>query len=158
MRAGINKFFRSFFLINDTPHKVAAGAALGVFLGILPGEGLLATIILSSLFRFNRLAATAGVLAVNMWSTVLILPLAAMTGGTIFGVSPNSLTQSFHQSYQLGWQSFVTRIFLLDIALPLLVGFFLVTGAIALISYLAIRIILKHYKPQNSEHLLENSI
>ena len=81
---------RKFFLINDTPHKVAGGAALGTFLGIVPGEGVLITLLLSSLTRLNRLAALAGVGATNMWTTVLTLPVAAFFGGWIFRIDPHN--------------------------------------------------------------------
>ncbi len=85
MNERIKIFFKKFFLINDTPHKIAAGAALGIFLGIVPGEGVMTTLVLASLFRFNRAAALIGVLATNMWTTLAVLPLAAGVGSFLFG-------------------------------------------------------------------------
>ena len=58
---------KKFFLIDDTPHKIAGGFALGVFWGIMPGEGVATTLITAVLLRLNRLSATAGVAMSNMW-------------------------------------------------------------------------------------------
>lgn len=135
MRAKFKRFIDKFFLINDTPHKIAAGAALGIFLGIVPGEGVLTTILFSSLFKLNRLAAIIGVGATNMWTTVLLLPFAAAAGGLLFGVSPDYLISQFNQTYHLGLKFFLSKIILLDILLPLVTGFFIVAGAIALVFY-----------------------
>ena len=142
----IKKFFYQFFLINDTPHKVAGGAALGIFLGTTPGEGLLATLIFASLFRLNRLAATAGVLATNMWMTVAVLPLAAGTGAFIFKTNPQDLINNFHTTYNLGMKFFLSKIILLDLVLPLATGFIIVAGIIAMAFYLLIYFSLKYKK------------
>lgn len=154
MKDRFKKFLKGFFLINDEPHKVAGGAALGIFLGIIPGEGVLSTLVLASLFRLNRLAATAGVLAVNMWSTVLILPPAAFVGAIIFGENFESLENTFRNNYHLGWRFFISKAIFFDLTLPLIVGFILVAGAISLGFYFIIysllkkkRIILTKIKP-----------
>ena len=102
----IKKYLKQFFLIDDTPHKVAAGFALGIFWGIMPGEGVGTTLITATILRFNRLSATAGVLASNMWSTIVVLPLAAIFGGLMFGVSPDYLTSNFKDTYDLGFRYF----------------------------------------------------
>ncbi|MCI0471033.1 MAG: DUF2062 domain-containing protein [Candidatus Aminicenantes bacterium] len=129
------QYIRKFFLINDTPHKVAAGAALGIFLGIIPGEGFLATLALSSLFGLNRLAALAGVGAVNMWTTFLVFPPAAYVGGLIFRVKYEDLRASFENTTHLGFKYFLSKAVFFDLTLPLIVGFLIVAGAIALAVY-----------------------
>lgn len=131
----IKESLRKFFLIDDTPHKVAAGAALGVFFGIAPGEGVATTLVFASLFRFNRLAATVGVLAVNMWATILVLPLAAGVGAFISGESYENLANQFHSVNGDYFQLLRSKILFFDITLPLLAGFFIVAGAIALVVY-----------------------
>ena len=140
------EFIKKFFLIGDTPHKIAAGAALGIFLGIIPGEGVITTLIFASLFRFNRLAATAGVLASNMWATVLILPLAAATGGFLFHTNTQELIRNFHATYHLGLKYFLSKIIFLDLVLPLAIGFIFVAGAIALAFYFLLYYLLKYQK------------
>ncbi len=143
----IKKFFLRLLLINDTPHKVAAGFALGIFLGITPGEGFISTVILSSLFRLNRLSATAGVLATNMWSTFVVLPLAAGVGAFLFGKSQQSLLLEFHLSFdQIGFKVFFSKPAFFNLALPLLVGFLLVAVSISLLAYFLIRYLLYSQK------------
>ena len=142
----IKKFFKQFFLINDTPHKIAAGAALGIFLGIAPGEGVATSLVLASIFRLNRLAATAGVLATNMWTTILVLPLAATVGGFLFGKNSSELVEQFNRTYHLGFKFFLSKAILFDIALPLVVGFFVVSGVIALLFYMIIFFLIKLHR------------
>jgi uncharacterized protein (DUF2062 family) len=139
-------FLKHFFLIDDSPHKVAAGAALGIFLGIVPGEGVVSTLVLASLLHFNRLSATAGVFSTNMWGTVLVMPLAAFFGGKIFGVNPASLVENFNSTFELGLKYFFSKVIFLDLLLPLIVGFVIVSGAIALLFYFLLYYLLKYHK------------
>ena len=139
-------FLKKFFLIHDTPHKIAAGASLGIFLGIVPGEGVLATLILASIFRFNRLSATAGVLAFNMWATVLMLPFSAGVGAYIFKTNPQELINNFNLTYHLGLKYFFSKIIFLELVLPLIIGFIIVAGAISLAFYFLIYFLLKYKK------------
>jgi uncharacterized protein (DUF2062 family) len=150
----LRQFFRHFFLINDTPQKVAGGAALGIFLGIFPGEGLFSTLLLSSLFKFNRLSATAAVLAVNMWSTVVCLPLAAGVGSFLFAKNYDDLVNMFNGVSHL--DTFKEVFFFgLDIfsfsALPLLTGFVIVSVAISLGLYFLLLYLLKNHKVRFSQ-------
>lgn len=140
----IKNFFQKFFLINDTPHKIAAGFALGVFLGIIPGEGITSSIILSSFFGLNRLAATSGALATNMWSTVIILPFAAEIGTLISGENYQSLVEQFNTSHHLGYKFFLSKYVFFEIALPLAVGFIIVALTISLLAYLGVWFLMKN--------------
>jgi len=140
----IKNFVRKFFLINDTPHKIAGGFALGIFLGIIPGEGVTATIVLASLFGLNRLAATSGVLATNMWSTFVVLPLAGQIGAWIFRENYQSLIEQFDTTYHLGVKFLFSKYILFEIALPMAVGFVIVALAFSLLAYLIIWFLMKN--------------
>lgn len=156
MKKKIREYIKQFFLIDDTPHKIAAGAALGVFLGIVPGEGVLATIVLSSLFRFNRLAALAGVGASNMWSTLLVFPPAAAVGGWLFVINSEILRNNFSQTYNAGWKYFWGKAVFFDLTLPLIVGFLIVAGLVAIGFYAVILyLLIKKKHLQKDAHLLE---
>lgn len=139
----MKRFIKRFFLIDDTPHKIAAGAALGVFLGVAPGVGVAATVVLASIFRFNRVAAIAAVLATNTWSLVVVLPLAATVGGFLFGGKTAYLIEQFNHYYQLGYRVFLSKDILLDIAMPLAVGFVVVSGVSALFLYVLLLSLIK---------------
>lgn len=142
----IKNFITKFFLIDDTPHKIAAGFALGVFWGIMPGEGVGITLITASLLRFNRLSATSGVLASNMWTTFIILPLAATVGGFFFNVSPEFLIKSFNETFHLGFKYFFTETVIIKILTPFFVGFLVVSVLISVFFYLGIYFLLKYEK------------
>ena len=146
MNKKIRDFFKKFFLINDTPHKIAAGAALGIFLGIIPGEGVITTLVLASLFRFNRAAALVGVLATNMWTTLAVLPLAASVGSFLFGENYRTLIRDFNDTYHLGLKYFLSKAILFDVTLPLVAGFFIVAGSISLAFYFLLFYLLKTKK------------
>jgi len=134
---------------------VAAGAAVGVFLGIVPGEGVTASIVVALIFRLNRLAAIAGSLATNMWTTFLVLPPAAWIGGMIFGISYQDLIASFKATHSLGWKEIFSQVIFWNVALPLLVGFVVVAGLIAAGFYFAIYYYLKKYKIDLSSKIEE---
>jgi uncharacterized protein (DUF2062 family) len=160
MKKRIRDYIKRFFLIDDSPHKVAGGAALGIFLGIVPGEGVLATLFLSSLFRLNRLAALAGVGAVNMWTTVLVFPLAATAGSWIFGIDYATLRENFSQATDSGFRYFFGKAIFFDLTLPLMVGFLIVAGTISLAFYFGLLYFLVRKKRLRKDaHLLhkENS-
>ena len=142
----IKSFFLRFFLIDDTPHKIAAGAALGVFWGIMPGEGVGTTIITATIFRFNRFAATSGVLATNFWTTFFILPIAAIMGGFFFKINPAVLIEDFKNTYQLGIKYFFSESIFSSLIFPLLVGFLITSLAISLFVYVVLYFLLKYRK------------
>lgn len=146
MWAKIKNFIKKFFLIDDSPHKVAAGAALGIFMGVVPGEGVISTLLVATLFRFNRLSATAAIFATNMWSTVLVLPLAAITGGFLFRVNSQTLINSFHETYSLGLSYFFSKMILFELVLPLMVGYIISALTIALVFYFLLYFLLKYKK------------
>lgn len=154
MKKRIRDYIKQFFLIDDTPHKVAGGAALGIFLGIIPGEGVLSTLVLASIFRLNRLAALAGVLSVNMWTTFISLPIAAIVGGLIFRVDPQSLSKDFHKSLNLGWHYIFDWRILRETALPLLVGYIVLAGIFAALVYFGLLyLLIKKRKIRQKEHI-----
>ncbi|MDD5396756.1 MAG: DUF2062 domain-containing protein [Candidatus Moranbacteria bacterium] len=142
----IKSFFAHFFTLDDSAHNIAGGAALGIFLGILPGEGVATTLVLASVLKLNRASATAGIFATNMWSTFVALPLAAIVGGFFFGINPAQLSQEFNRTYHLGLKFFLSKAIFFDLALPLIVGYLLVSLAISLLFYFFIFLLLKYFK------------
>jgi uncharacterized protein (DUF2062 family) len=145
----IKNFFLHFFTLDDSPHNIAGGMALGVFLGILPGEGVATTLILAAIFKLNKASATAGVLATNMWGTVAAMPVATIIGGFIFNQSPSHLSAEFQATYQLGFKYFLSKIIFFELALPLITGFIAISAIIAAISYLSVYFLLKYKKVDN---------
>lgn len=142
----IKSFFASFFDLEDSAHNIAAGAALGVFFGIMPVEGITTTLVFVTLLGFNKPSALIGMLATNSWTTFALLPLAALTGGLLFNQTIASLYAQFDRTFQMGLKFFFSKAVLLDLALPLIVGYLIVALTIALLFYLFIYIFLKYFK------------
>jgi len=138
------RFLEKFFTLEDTPHKIAAGAAVGLFMGILPIESISSSLIITTIARFNRAAALISVAASNVWIMVAVLPLAALSGGTLFGTSPGELSNQFYQTYRCGWGYFFTKTSFYKLTLPLLVGYIIVGGIISLAFYFFLYAILKN--------------
>ncbi len=146
----IKKFFASFFTLEDSAHNIAAGAALGIFFGIMPVEGITTTLVFVTLLKFNKPSALIGMFATNSWTTFFLLPLAALTGGLLFNQSIASLYAQFGRTYQVGLRFFFSKAVLLDLALPLIVGYLIVSLAIAMLFYLFIYVFLKYFKVEKS--------
>ena len=140
------KNLKKFFLIDDSPHKVAAGAALGIFMGIAPGEGVMTTLFFSWIFRFNRLAALAGVATTNMWTSFFLLPVSATIGGFLFHKNIPALIQQFPQQYSLDYKYFFSKIIFFDLIIPVAVGLTIVAVVISLVCYFVLYFALKHKK------------
>ena len=65
-----------------------------------------------------------------------MFPLAAAAGCFMLGGNRTSLIDQFYQIYSLGFKFLFSKEILLDIMLPLSVGFVAVSGAIALFCYI----------------------
>jgi uncharacterized protein (DUF2062 family) len=135
-KAFLTKAWNTIAGIKDSPHKIALGVGIGLFLGVLPGTGVAASIVVSLIFRANKPAAVAGSLAVNTWINLVAFPLAATIGATITGVSMERMLaygQSLVQNFS--WANFFTPL-LRDVILGLLIGFMVIGLALGLVGYL----------------------
>ena len=142
----IKSIYAKIFLINDTPQKIALGLGLGVFLGILPGVGPVAALVLAGLFRVNRATAVLGSLATNTWLSLVTFILSIKVGSAIIGanwknVYHDALTfiKHFHS-----WDLF--KVSVLQVALPLAIGYLVVSFCLGLIAYLITLTILTNLK------------
>lgn len=136
-------FAQRFLTLDDTPHRIAIGASVGLFMGILPIESISASLITTAIFSLNHAAALIGVAAMNIWATIVVLPLAAIVGGNLFGASSAELADQFYQTYQSGWGYFFTKAAFLNLAAPLLVGYIIVSTIISVAFYFFMYSILK---------------
>lgn len=107
----IKGFFKSIYqkvvLIDDSPHKIAGGFALGVFLGILPGLGPIASVALAYPLRVNKAAALAGSLLTNSWFSVLTFAVALKVGSFLTGTDWHKIytdAKALVEHFQ--WQKF----------------------------------------------------
>ena len=74
--------------INASPHRVASGVAVGVWLGVFPTFGLAAPVayVLAWIFRFNKAGALAGSAIMNPVTSPFFWALSAMVGASFTGM------------------------------------------------------------------------
>ena len=79
--------------LKSSPHKVALGFALGVFLSFTPtfGVQVLLAVSLAALFRLNPISAAIGVQVTNAFTVLPIYALCHRIGADILGSNPMSL-------------------------------------------------------------------
>ncbi len=143
--------------INDSPHRIAAGFGIGVFLGVLPGLGVLTSILVAALFRVNRAAALAGSLVTNGWITLFTLMLALKTGAWITGTRWQeqyaAVKALYSQAKSLVMQKRYTDAVhevadpaLLQTFFPMLLGYFLISLMLGIIAYSIAITVINRYR------------
>lgn len=146
----IVRFFKTIYLklviINDTPQKIAQGFGLGVFLGVFPGAGPIAALVLSSLFKMNKASALLGSLLTNTWLSVVTFLLSAKIGALITGqdwqsikIGWNELLQNFH------WLD-ALKLSALEIAAPVMLGYLAISVIAGISAYFIVFIIVRIIK------------
>jgi uncharacterized protein (DUF2062 family) len=138
--------FKKFFLIDDSPAKIAGGAAVGLFMGIVPGEGVISTLVVTTILRLNRLAGTIGILFFNMWTTLLFLPLAAFVGSVLFHIQPGALIADFKFNYNTSFKNFFEYSIIFKLLIPLMVGYVISALIISLLFFFLLYFLLKYKK------------
>ena len=121
--------------IHDSTHRIALGAALGLFLGVLPGTGPIAAVAGAFLLRANKAAALAGSLLVNTWINVVTFPLALAIGAFLFRIEPGALAGDWAGlTRHFSWRYFVD-IVLRKTVVALFVGYLVIGLLLAVIGY-----------------------
>lgn len=129
--------------INDSPQRISLGLGLGVFLGLLPGTGPLASLGLAFLFRLNRIAALLGSILTNTWLSLAIFPLSIKVGSAIMGLEWQVAKQGVLALFNdFHWQE-LCKISALQVLLPVLIGYCVIGLGLALIAYLLALLVLK---------------
>ena len=73
--------------LDDDPHRIAGGLAVGIFVGCSPFFGFhtILALLLAFLFRLNKLAAVAGSWLVLPWIAPFLLGLSLLLGRWLLG-------------------------------------------------------------------------
>lgn len=89
-RAAVARWVETLLHIHDTPRRIAAAYALGVFFGFSPLLGLHTILALACALRLrlNRLAVLAGVYSNVPWIIAAYYTLATMFGAALLGEAP----------------------------------------------------------------------
>ncbi len=141
------------FRINDTPHRIALGLAVGIFLGILPGTGPIAALCAAFILRVNRASALIGSLLVNTWTNILTFLLAIKIGSVILKLDWQKVYTESLSIFQNFRFINLFKLPILKILYPALIGYLVISAIAAVIAYLISLIILKRIqlKKANNE-------
>lgn len=137
---------KRFFTINDTPQKIAAGLAIGVFLGLMPATGPIAAITLAVFFRVNRLSALIGSLATNTWLSIVTIIPAIKIGSAILDLKWNEVYSDWLIFLSNFNWSALFKISIYKIILPVFLGYVTIGLLLSVIAYTVTILILIHKK------------
>lgn len=144
---------RRVLALDDSPHAIALGAAVGIFFGLTPTVGLqtaeviVLAILTRRLFYFNRPAALALIYISNPVTVAPIYYLLYWVGGWF--VPAEATLEQFQELLTFegiaGWWQAVTELFTV-VGMPLAVGTVFVAPAGAALSYPVALFILRWYR------------
>ena len=147
---------RRVLALDDTPHAIALGAAIGMLFGLTPTVGLqtveviLFALVTRKLFYFNRAAALT-VIYVSNPLTVAPIYYGLYWVGSCF-VPGEATLEQFRQILTFdgfsGWWQVLTEL-ATDMGLPLAIGTLCVAPVAAIATYPLIRLLLQWYRGGN---------
>jgi len=151
---------RAVLSLNDTPHNIAKGTAIGMFIAFTPTVGIqmILVMIVAIFAKFNRKAALITVYISNPFTTIPIY-WANYKIGTLFfkgTVSHDKFIEVFTYNNFTEWWESIQAIFM-SIGLPLLFGSLIVSTVVGLATYPLVRWLLrvsgKDVVPESSTEL-----
>ena len=133
---------RGILMLEDTPHSIALGTAIGMFIGLTPTVGIQMILVMCvawltrNMFHFNRVAALITVYISNPVTVVPIYYFLYWTGHLLIGgdVKREQFAQLLEYDGFDGWWQAITGLFV-DIGSPLILGTCIVAPIGGLITY-----------------------
>ena len=155
---------RYILLIEDTPHSIALGTAVGMFIGMTPTVGIQMIIVIifaflvKPLFTFNRMAA---LITVYISNPVTMVPIYYMNYkvATVFYHGDYTI-EDFRKILQYedfsGWWRTIVELFV-GIGVPLVIGTFIVATLCAAVTYPTMRWLLKKFHRRRPANYQESA-
>lgn len=149
---------RKILMLDDTPHSVALGTTIGMFIGMTPTVGIQMIIVLAiaflarPFFRFNKIAA---VLTVYVTNPLTLVPIYWFNYQVGTGFIPSDVTyEDFVKIVQFdsheNWSERALSLFT-DLGAPLLVGCLLVATVCSVLTYPTMRWLIRRcHQPDQS--------
>jgi len=132
-------FLRRLLVLNGTPHGIAAGFALGLFLSVIPtfGLGMVAALALAPLLRLNLVATYAGTLVVNPLTGVFFYAADYFIGAWVLGIKDAvRIPSSFAEAKAL----------ILGAPLPWYLGGTILAAVLSLIAYAGLYLAVRSFQ------------
>ncbi|MBN2037917.1 MAG: DUF2062 domain-containing protein [Chitinispirillaceae bacterium] len=132
--------------LSDSTHRIALGAGLGLFLGVLPGTGAIAALVMAFLLHANKAAALAGALAVNTWINIVAFPLALAVGAQVSGMEPSHIAGEWTAATSpFAWSTFLAFV-LRHALLALISGYALIGLVMGCIGYAVVYFMVRNVR------------
>ncbi|MFH1072349.1 MAG: DUF2062 domain-containing protein [Nanoarchaeota archaeon] len=130
------QFLKTFAQTNTTPHEIALGFSIGIFIGIFPTPGisLILALFVIWLFKVNRLAVLLGLPIANPLTSPVFFIAGTKLGSWILGTGINVMELKF------SWQTF------LSVLREYLIGVTLIALFFSVLSYFLVYAIVKQHK------------
>lgn len=128
---GVRDFAKRLLSLNGSPHGIALGFALGLFLSVLPtfGLGMVAALVAAPFLRANLVSTYLGTLVVNPFTGVFFYGLDYFAGALLLGYGRDvAIPRSLDELFQAAGR----------VAVPLYVGGVIVAGVLSLAGYAVI--------------------
>jgi uncharacterized protein (DUF2062 family) len=137
LRRLIRFIYLKLFRIHDSPQRISLGLGVGVFLGIIPGSGPIASLVVAAFLRLNRASALLGSLLTNTWLSVVTFAISVKIGALLTATNLQTLKDNwafFMADFR--WQRLL-ELATLKIVFPVFIGYLAVSFCIGLAVYLA---------------------
>jgi len=122
---------------------------LGVFFGIMPFMGPLAALFFAFILKANRAAALLGSMLTNTWLSIPAFLLAARSGSFVMGVSHKDIYRAWNDMVRNFRWNGLLELSIYRIALPVIIGYLVVSFMIGLSVYVITLIVLKYFKKRS---------
>lgn len=137
------QWLRAVLEINDTPHRIARGSAIGMFIALTPTVGMqmlevaIVALICRPFFTFNIPAAIIAVWVSNPLTTIPIYWGLYVVGTWIVGPADITFKDFGALFHYKGWEQWLhtVKTLFIDIGKPMLVGTAIVATISAILTY-----------------------
>jgi uncharacterized protein (TIGR03546 family) len=139
----IKQRFRQLLHLDETPHRIAAAFALGVFIAFSPLLGLHTAMVFlfAWLLRLNAIAVLLGSLVLNPWTFGPLLGSCLWLGLKLYGMKRTIPPLDWQQ---LTWMNFLTE--LKPYLVPFVLGTTIVGIVASVIAYFLANYIITQYR------------
>ncbi len=123
--------------VKDTPHRISLAFSVGILIGMSPLFGIhtILGLVVSSVFRLNRLVTIAGVYVTNPWTIIPVYTFSTWVGVKCLGISKILP--------EVDWRNITFTALLNDFS-PLLMPFIVGTALVGVVASLASYVIIYH--------------
>ena len=115
------------------PERIARGVAIGLFIGMMPGTGLVAALAVAVVCRLHKPSVAAGALLNNPWTSPFFYYVSYRLGQRLTGIEAHVTWEGWH-----GWQHAAWWRELLPAIWPTLIGLVVIGAIAAAVAYVLV--------------------